>query len=680
MPRWLKVTLVAFAALVPLALVGVVVLITTTDVRQHVLLAATQLKAATGRELRIGGRVELSLFPRLAIVAEDVSFANAPWGSRPAMAKAKRVEGSIALLPLLRREIEIVRLVLIEPDVLLETDAKGVGNWVLKPPAAAPDGDSAIDWELTSVVVERGTLTWRSGASRETTRLGVTRLRLARPVFSDVNEVELDAAFRGQAFTARGRLGTIRRLVAREPAWPVHLALTTDGARGTLDGTIDWRDRVPVLDLAVKAEAQDLAGIAKLAGLSLDLPTPVVLSAKLAAKDGEQRADPLELTLGRSMVTGRAALRTGGARPHVSARLAAKEIDLSHSGRAAARQPAKRDRLFSEAPLPLDALRRLDGDLEVAVERLVLPGGLPLEAVRTRAVLKGGRLDAQPVAATLGGGRVAGRILLDAAHPTAPLLAVNVDGKGISAEKVAAALGHPGTVSGGNTDVSLRLTGPGESLARFVGWGNGELLAVVGPAKASGAALDAGGGALTSILDTANPSRRNDPHTEVKCAVVRLPVRDGVAVSQRTIAYETTKVNVVVSGEINLRTEALDLAVRPRVKEGISVGSLAQLVRVTGTLAEPAVGIDGAGSARAALSVGGAFLTSGLSLIGEFFYSKMTADPHPCQTALAAPAAAKTTANAPPPAQAGDKEGGFLGAVRRFFSQPPREDAEVGSR
>jgi AsmA family protein len=58
-------------------------------------------------------------------------------------------------------------------------------------------------------------------------------------------------------------------------------------------------------------------------------------------------------------------------------------------------------------------------------------------------------------------------------------------------------------------------------------------------------------------------------------------------------------------------------------------------VRVTGTLSDPSIGVDRAGSARAALSVGGAIMTSGLSLLGEALYSRVTADPRPCQTALA---------------------------------------------
>jgi uncharacterized protein involved in outer membrane biogenesis len=91
-----------------------------------------------------------------------VSFANARWGSRPELAKAKRVAGSLALAPLLGGRIDIDRLTLFEPDVLLETNAKGVGNWVLgRPSPAAP----AAERSQVSAGYSRSATGRRSGPS-----------------------------------------------------------------------------------------------------------------------------------------------------------------------------------------------------------------------------------------------------------------------------------------------------------------------------------------------------------------------------------------------------------------------------------------------------------------------------------------------------------------------------------
>jgi hypothetical protein len=639
-PSWLKLALTSVAAIGVFALIGIVVLGYTIDAKRVAALAAGEVRDATGRDLKIGGRLDVSFFPRLAILAEDVSLANAPWGSRPELARAKRVSGSIALLPLLGGRIHIDRLVLIEPDVLLETNAKGVGNWELgRPPkTASPAGaadESALD--VSEFVLERGMLAFHDGASKRTERLAIERLRLKERSPDERLEVDLQAAFRDQPFTAQGAIGKIVRVLEKGAGWPVRLALATDGAQMDVDGTVDWRAPWPALDAVLRAEVKDTAGLSKLAGRAINLPTPAALSTKLASKKGEQVADPFQITLGAYAIAGRAAVRTGGARPALSAQLASKEVDLAPLATPATAPSAKRERVFSDAPFPLDSLLAVDGDAEIVIDRLVLPNKLPLEAVRMRATLKDGRLDVQPLTATLGGGLLTGRVRLDASKPAAPSLAVNLDGKAISMEKVASALGYGSAVSGGTTELALELTGPAESIHRFVGWGSGELRVSVGQLRTGGAALDAGGGALTSILDKANPFRRQDPYTDVKCAVVRLPVRDGVATSQRTIAYETTKVNMVVAGQINLRTEGLDLAIRPTVKEGLGIGAggLAEIVRVTGTLAEPAIGIDTLGSARAALSVGGAVATGGLSLLGEALLPRATADPNPCRTALA---------------------------------------------
>jgi len=672
-PRWLKYTLAGFAALLALAAIAIGVAVYTIDVDRYARLAIAEVRTATGRELVIRGRLQISLFPRLAVRAEDVSFANASWGSRPEMFRAKQVEGSVALLPLLQRKVEITRLAVTDLDLLLEKDAKGVANWVFKPPASGaasqPAGaGSDFEFDIGELVIQRGSLAWRNGASKETTRLAIRRLQLKERTLGDEVDVNADAAFRDQPFAVKGRMGRIRALIAKAADWPLDLVATTDGASVAAKGAIDWSAALPALDLALKAELKHSAGVAKLAGTPLNLPMPATLTAKFASGKGEQVADPLKLTLGKSAIEGRASLKTDGARPFLRAKLSSPEIDLAQSP-AAKTERRNGGRVFSEAPFPLEGLQKFDADADVAIGRLVLPNKLPLEALKARAQLKGGRLDVQPLTATVGGGPVSGRLVLDASRGKAPTLAVALDGKGISMERVATALGHPGTVTGGSTDVAIRLDGPGESLARFVGGGNGEVRLVMGPARASGAALDAGGGAITSILDKANPFRRTDPYTDIRCAVVRLPVRAGIATAQRTIAYETSKVNMVIAGTIDLRTEALDLAVRPNVKEGIGIGAgaLAELVRVTGTLSDPSVGIDTLGSARAALSVGGAILTGGLSLLGEAAIAKAIADPHPCQTALAGGTSTGGTPAKSPAPEPKKEDDGFFGSVRRLF-------------
>ncbi len=660
MPRWLKLTLLGVVGAALLAAVALVALVHAVDVDGYARESLARVKEATGRELRVGGRLSVSLFPQPGIVAEDVALANAAWSSRKDIVRMKRLEGRVALLPLLRGEVRIARLVIVEPDVLLERNAKGEVNWRFGPttqPKPAAKGDRAA-FGIDALEVVNGRVAYRAGPG-EPLALDVERLTLAKRALAEVDDVSLTAKLRGQAFTIKGSMGSIASLLADSGDWPVDLAFATAGASAAADGHIDWRRATPAAHMDVRIEVKDPGGLAQLTG-GMHLPTPLALTAKLTASRTEQRADPIALTVGKTGARGRIAYRTDGPRPFVDAELVSPGLDLSGGPRA---KPAKSARVFSDAPFPLDALRAMDGAGSLRIDRLVLPNGIPLEGVDVRAKLKGGRLDVQPLGARVGGGTVGGSLAVDAAPGRASSIALDVRGRDIKLGELAAATGRKATLSGGSTDLGIALRGPGESTRRFMAGADGELRIVVGPMRVSGLNLEAGGDALSGVLDAAMPGRRREPYTDVRCAVVRLPVRNGVATSNRSIAYETSKVNLVAAGTIDFRSEALDLAIRPTVKEGLGIGamSLAELVKVTGTLANPSIGLDTLGSAKAALTVGGAVLTGGLSLLGQSLLSR-TGDQAPCQTALGV---APQPAPAAAPAKKEDE--GLLGSVRRLF-------------
>ena len=289
----------------------------------------------------------------------------------------------------------------------------------------------------------------------------------------------------------------------------------------------------------------------------------------------------------------------------------------------------------------------------------MLPNALPLQAVHLVLVARDRKLDVSPLAFTLARGPVTGKITLDATGSAAPRLKAKLDGAGIRLEELAAATGRTGQVSAGETNVAVDLAGTGSSLRRLAASASGNVQIVVGPAQLAANALDIGGDTFTKLADIVNPFRKSDPTTELRCAVVRLPLRDGVVTIKRSVAYETSKINMVMAGLVDLREETLDLAIRPSVTQGLRIGvaNLAELVRVTGPLTEPRIGLDTMGAARQTVSIGAAVATGGLSLLGEAVL-KGAIDPHPCQSALATGAPGSTSASKP------DKPGPVKGFIR----------------
>ena len=151
-----------------------------------------------------------------------------------------------------------------------------------------------------------------------------------------------------------------------------------------------------------------------------------------------------------------------------------------------------------------------------------------------------------------------------------------------------------------------------------MGNANGQVVANVGAATLPATRADADS-AFGRLAEMINPFRSVDATTDLVCGVVRLPLANGVARIDRSIGIETRKVGVAANGTIDFRNETLDLALKPRVKAGVEVKLLqvASLVRVKGSFAAPAVGVDAMASAQTVARVGAAVATAGISVLGE---------------------------------------------------------------
>ena len=143
--RFLKVGLIALAVVFALVVGAGAYLLSRIDKNALVREAQAAVKEATGRTLKIGGKVDLRIFFKPAIVAEYIRFSNASWGSRPDMVRARRLEVELARIPLLTGTIRFDRLVIIEPDVLLET-ARSV--------RAAIEGDLSLGGRVQTCIVD----------------------------------------------------------------------------------------------------------------------------------------------------------------------------------------------------------------------------------------------------------------------------------------------------------------------------------------------------------------------------------------------------------------------------------------------------------------------------------------------------------------------------------------------
>jgi len=223
MPRFLKILLIVVGALVALVIAAVLVLTLVIDPNSYKGRIAQEVEKATGREFAILGDMNLSFFPWLGVGIEGMQLANAQgFGAEPMIA-VQSAQVRMQLLPLLRREVVLDRIVMVEPVIRLAKDEQGRTNWddILErmeaqareePPAepetpTEPTEPAIRQLELAGLELRDGLLVWddrQLGARYEVRRLSASTGELsmeAKPV-----PVSVSCAFAATQPQAAGSL------------------------------------------------------------------------------------------------------------------------------------------------------------------------------------------------------------------------------------------------------------------------------------------------------------------------------------------------------------------------------------------------------------------------------------------------------------------------------------------
>ena len=432
-------------------------------------------------------------------------------------------------------------------------------------------------------------------------------------------------------------------------------------------------------DLRLTIEGRDLSGFSDLAGSELPKDKPFSITGRFSDGDDAFGIDGLSILAGNSALSGWITVTMTDPRPMLEAQLLADIIDFNDfpfpiGSEATPQTP--RDRVFSADPLPLEAMKQLDADIDFQAKRVVT-GGMFLSDIATGIVLDDGSLSVKPLKAGIAGGRVEGSLSLDVSQGSNAKLAMEMSLTGAQAGQLVKELAGEDVLEGGPMDVNVKLTGAGDSQQTLVASLDGELRVSIGKGRLRNGALDAMGADIAmQALNAINPFAGQEAQTELNCAAMRFAFGGGKAVADKGIAAETSKMIVVGSGVVDLRSEEIDFTIKPEAREGLglNIGGIASIVRVSGTLAQPEFGLNALEAGKTALSVGAAIATGGISLLAEGLVNRLTASSEPCRTALglapadrASPPVSPGAAPAPSaPAEQPESSGGVKGFLGGF--------------
>ena len=653
LPRWTR-WLVGILAVVVAVTGSAAYFATRYFDRERVIgLVAAQVRKATGRQIHFDGPIGFHLLPTLGFTLEGTRLANAEWGTRPDMLKARHLDLEVALRPLLNRRLEVRRAVFEGVTLWLETSADGRRNWIMQGEPATTRGEEPaphsqpLTIDLAQAEIRDTTITLYDGKTGGSESLGLEHVSLSADGPTD--KLEAQVRLRGQPLSITGHIGKVSALLAGADSLALDLKLALEGVTLAINGGVGVAAKAGTASFDFDGDIRDTAVLARLVGSDLPLPLPLRFSGHIEQDGTRSVLSALKVSAAGQSVGGSGELDAGGVRPRLNLAVKADALDLdallpARAG-AAAPGPVPADRVFSDQRQQVPALPAVDARVDLVAGKLRLPGMPPTSAVHATLTLSEGKVALQPLAFRLGSGGVDAAVAMQLRSGRAPEVSVRLRSSGITLQEWLALIAETRRVSGGRTELAIDLQASGRSAHELAQSLNGELRLEVGPMQVSG---DLGGDLLTRIVDAVNPFHQQDRGSRVSCAAMRLPVNQGVITVDRSIAVESDKLNVVVAGKIDLGAESMDLGIRPTIKEGIGVGTanLAQLVGLSGSLSDPRVGVNMQGAARQGLSVGAAVATGGLSLVGERLL-KERADPHPCVAAIRAQSATSSSPKAP---------------------------------
>lgn len=559
--------------------------------------------AATGRDLSIEGDVTLDLLTWTpSIVAQEVTFGNPPWASRPEMARIGRLVLQVDLRAALRGTVRITGLSLEDVDLLLERDDGGRANWQLE--AAPEPGAKAVD---VVVPERRAELPLIERLHVRDGRITYASPTLERPIvatFADLEArrerdriaVAAQGTFKAKPFRLEGKAGDFAWLRAEGRPYPVAVELAIGATRASITGNIAAPLRFTGFDAQFALAGSTLREIHEILGLPLP-PSPIYeLTGRLKSSPALWRLEDFRGRLGGSDLAGDLQVDTSSKVPLLRAEVRSRTLDFKDlagflgetevEGAPRGTAEAAEDELFvlPDDPIDLGKLRTLNAQVTFKGER-IQRGGLLLNDVQTRFALAGGRLEMKPLDLGLALGTVAGTLIVDARAPRLRF-AADMRIRGVDLGVLLAPL-DPEQETRGRISGRIRLEGQGRSVHDIASRLDGEVVAYMNEGVISHILLEAVALDLPQVISTWFGQKER---SVINCMILPVTISNGVARFEHLV-FDAAEDTIIGKGFIDLGSESLQVRLIPYARD-FSLFNAPSSVVVNGNLATRTLEVD----------------------------------------------------------------------------------------
>lgn len=535
-----------------------------------------QVKAATGRDLTIDGKLSVSVLPSLSVQVANVALSNPPGFSTKDMVRLGALDVRLKLLPLLSGSVEVDSFVLVDPLVTLEVDRKGNANWVFGEPKAAPAkpaetkggaGTAPAEIRLGDVAIRNGKLVYVDGAAGTREEVSGIDLEVSLPSLAEPMTAKGGLTWRGEAVTlavdvARPKAlleGATSTTTVTLSARPVSLSFKGEASQAAAKGELDL-SVASVRELVKWATGKPL----EMAGSGLG---PFGVKGQLSAQGAKVALTQATIALDAIRAGGDLAVDGGGARPKLTGRLAVETLDINpylppeEKGKPAPAgaatgggATAKAD--WSDDPIDASGLKAADVDFTLTVGAIKVRA-LEIGKSALHLVLNNGRMTADLTELALYKGAGKGRLVVDGGQPGVGLDAA-FDLKGLQAAPFLAAAAGFDRIEG-TASADLKLSGRGRTERQLVSSlaGDGAVTFLDGAIKGINLA------AMVRNVTTAFSDTSGTQKTDFAELGGTWTMANGI-VSNRDLALKSPLLRVEGAGTVDLPRRSLKYRVEPK--------------------------------------------------------------------------------------------------------------------
>lgn len=454
MKKIFKWTGITIGTLVILIIMTLIIVPFFFDIQKFKPTIEQQVKKATGRPFTIGGDLKLSLFPWAGLSFSDVHMGNPEGFEEKDFVSIKSFDVKVKFLPLLSKDIQVKRFVIVGPRIVLEKTKDARGNWQGLGSGVSPAEEEKEPQEesglpiksvtVSEFTVSEGELLYIDHASETRKVIKELNIELKDISLEEPLKLAISANVDGKPVSIEGEAGPIGMEPGKGPMM-VNLAIKAMNIISmNLDGSVTDAAIKPQFDINISVNNFSPRDLMKELTPDLNLETKdngvlSAMSARMKIKGSTENIEISEgaLELDQSKLTFSATAKDFE-KPDMTFKMVLDKIDADgylppveekQAAGAQANASTKKQEKTDYSPL-----RKLVLDSAINIGELTIKGA-QVKDIQVKVKARNGIFNIDPLSLNTYEGSISGSAIMNVSGNT-PVLQANMDIKGLQLRKL----------------------------------------------------------------------------------------------------------------------------------------------------------------------------------------------------------------------------------------------------